>query len=514
MRCTSIAMRLLRLLPWFMPFGLNAQLLHNNGAVITINSLATVDVNGDLMNNGTGVIDNNGSMVISGNFVHNASNTCFAASHGTVVLDGAAQGIGGSDVAVFNNLVLTGTGPKTLMQHVEVGGAYAAPMGVLDLDDRTLDLNGYDLTVLNPLPTAITRTSGYVISERDPGNGYSFVRWNVGQNTGNYTMPFGNAATNDYLPFTAAITTPGVGTTGYIRMATYPTVTLASPNNRPLPTAVPSLVDVSGMENAPNVLDRWWVMESGNFTASPIATTTFAYRDGEWSTGTNTITESALQLERQMGVWNMFPTVTDIAANTLTATGIPLMTSSWTAAMLAAPLPVELLSFTGKRLNEREVQLDWSTATEQNNAGFEVWRMIEGEDDFTEVGWADGAGNSQQLINYLHPDNNRASKTSYYKLKQVDTDGQYEWSTLVAVEGAGFAAQLVAYPNPARDVITLIGLPENTTTITMHDASGRLVKQWSSTTMLTELGVLERGVYLLNALDADGGVFGVRVALE
>lgn len=181
---------------------------------------------------------------------------------------------------------------------------------------------------------------------------------------------------------------------------------------------------------------------------------------------------------------------------------------------LGQVLPVELLAFTAKRANDLEVQLDWTTATEHDNAGFEVWRMIEGEEDFTRVGWVNGAGNSLQLLTYASLDDNASAEISYYKLKQVDTGGQYEWSLAVAVEGAGHAAQFMAHPNPARDVITLRGLPENTTMIAMHDASGRLVKQWSSTAMLMELGELERGVYVLVASDPEGGGVSARVVLD
>lgn len=490
---------------WLLPMGAQAQLLTNNGAVISSTNGSAVIVNGSVLNQGaTGELDNNGTITISGDFTHNAPNTCFGTSQGEVSLNGAAQTIGGTSVAVFNYLELAGTGTKTLLQDVEVGGAYTAPAGGIFLNTQSLDLSAHQLTVRNADPTAITRSVGYIVSETDPLAGYSYVRWNIGTNTGAYNIPFGNVATSNYLPYTATITTPGVGATGYLRMATYPTATLASPNNRPLPTAVPSLVDVSGMENAPNVLDRWWVMETGNYSTAPMANMSFTYRDSEWSTGTNTIVESALQLERQMGVWTMFPTVTNIAANTMTASGIPLMTSSWTAAMLATPLPVELLSFTGKRVNEREVQLDWSTATELNNAGFEVWRMTEGEDDFTEVGWVDGAGSSQQLINYVYPDNNSASKTSYYKLRQVDHDGRSEWSNVVAVIGNGLGGGFLVHPNPAVREFFVQGDP-GWTAVELIDAEGRVVRKWSGGAPLDVSGV-PAAVYLLRISTVHGTV--------
>lgn len=499
---------------WLLPAGASAQLLTNNGAVISSTSGSIIAVNGGLLNQGaTGLLDNNGILILSGDFTHNAPNNCFGTSAGEVGLNGGAQSIGGTNIAVFNYLELAGTGIKTLLQDVEVGGAYASPAGGIFLNSQHLDLGTHQLTARNADPTAITRNTGFIVSETDPLAGYSFVRWNIGANTGSYTIPFGNAVTNAYLPFTGNITAAGTGATGYLRMATYPTITLASPNNRPLPTAVPSLVDVSGMENAPNVLDRWWVMESGNYATAPVANTTFTYRDSEWSTGTNTIVESALQLERQQGVWTMFPTVTNIGANTLTASSIPLTTSSWTAAMMGTPLPVELLSFTAERTSEREVMLHWTTATEHNNAGFQVWRMIEGEQGFTEVGWVDGAGDSQSLISYEQPDENATGKTSYYKLKQVDHDGQFAWSPIAAVEGTHVQADIVLYPNPARGEFFIQGDLGQWSGVHLIDASGRVVHQWSSHGRFGLEGI-PAGVYSVRAITTDGSAQVGRLVVQ
>lgn len=499
-----------------LPFGAQAQLLTNNGAVITSTFGSAVIVNGGVLNQGaTGILDNNGSLMITGDFTHNAPNSCFGASQGEVSLNGGAQTIGGNNVAVFNDLSLDGTGTKTLLQDVEVGGAHASPAGTLFLNGRTLDLGTHQLTIRNPAPSAINRTTGFIVSETDPNAGYSFVRWNIGDAPVNaYTIPFGNAATGEYLPFTATILAPGVGVSGYVRMATYPTITLANPNNRPLPTGMVNLIDVSGAENAPNVLDRWWIMESEGYTSAPVATTQFTYRDNEWSTGTNTIVESTLQLERRVNTWTMMSTVANTTANTLTTIGQPLITSTWTAAELGSPLPVELLSFTGERMNDREVMLRWSTATESNNAGFEVWRMLEGEETFAEVGWVDGVGNSQTLSSYELADDNASDRTSYYKLKQVDNNGVSEWSDVLSVAGTRHAAEIVAYPNPARDRLMLTGPLTDVERIDLVDAGGRAVRSWGRTMLLDGLDDLERGMYMVIASHIGGGSSIVRVILE
>lgn len=498
---------LIRILPWLLPFSAQAQLLTNNGAVITSTCGSAVMVNGGVLNQGaTGILDNNGSLMISGDFTHNAPNSCFGASQGEVSLNGAAQVIGGSNVAVFNHLSLDGTGMKTLLQDVEVGGNYANPSGALFLNARVLDLGTHQLIVRNAAPSAITRTTGFIVSETDPNAGYSFVRWNIGDASANtYVIPFGNAVTGEYLPFTATILAPGIGATGYVRMATYPTITLANPNNRPLPTGMASLIDVSGSENAPNVLDRWWVMESAGYATAPVATTQFTYRDNEWNTGTNTIVESTLQLERQMGAWTMMPTVINTATNTLTTIGQPLLTSSWTAAELGSPLPVELLSFTGERMNDREVMLRWSTASENNNAGFQLWRMIEGEEEFTEIAWVDGAGDSQSLLDYELIDDNATTKTSYYRLKQVDNDGQFEWSAVVAVAGVMSTADVRLYPNPCSEVLSFSGLPSDAQA-RIVDASGRTVMEPAMQAGVLDVSILVPGSYAFIATTTDGTI--------
>lgn len=176
-------------------------------------------------------------------------------------------------------------------------------------------------------------------------------------------------------------------------------------------------------------------------------------------------------------------------------------------------LPVELLSFTGERVSARDVDLAWSTATEHDNAGFEVWRMIEGEADFTEVGWVDGAGDAQQRTDYAFTDANDAERTSFYKLKQVDHDGQHTWTPVIAVAGAPAMPDLVIHPNPATDLVQVNGAPEGTR-FALLDAAGRMVRDWSFSPRIDQLGGLDRGCYTVVVARADGERSVVRVVLQ
>ncbi len=111
-------------------------------------------------------------------------------------------------------------------------------------------------------------------------------------------------------------------------------------------------------------------------------------------------------------------------------------------------VPVELTSFTAT-VNGKEIILNWSTATEINNMGFEIQRSTEGKEFFT-VGFISGHGTTTEQQNYKYADKNFENGKYYYRLKQVDYDGSYEYSDVVEAEFRAFSSYLLEqnYPNP------------------------------------------------------------------
>jgi hypothetical protein len=103
------------------------------------------------------------------------------------------------------------------------------------------------------------------------------------------------------------------------------------------------------------------------------------------------------------------------------------------------PLPVELISFQGRTIGEENL-LTWSTATEHNNDHFDVERSADGA-EFEWIGTMDGAGNSQQVINYELNDRQPLRGYNYYRLKQVDIDGTATYSNVVALFNRGPGAE-------------------------------------------------------------------------
>jgi hypothetical protein len=100
---------------------------------------------------------------------------------------------------------------------------------------------------------------------------------------------------------------------------------------------------------------------------------------------------------------------------------------------LAQHLPVELVYFEGSA-DSNGVNLIWGTATEVNNYGYNVERSIE-QINWDVIGFVPGNGNSNSPKDYVYTDSEiPANGIYYYRLMQIDTDGQYEYTDVVLVE--------------------------------------------------------------------------------
>jgi hypothetical protein len=112
-------------------------------------------------------------------------------------------------------------------------------------------------------------------------------------------------------------------------------------------------------------------------------------------------------------------------------------------------LPVELKSFTA-RIFENKVELNWSTATELNNHGFEIERSLDNT-SWSTIGFREGNGTVTEQQNYFFSDDisEISSPKLYYRLKQIDFDGSFEYSEVVKVEITPSKFSLEQnYPNP------------------------------------------------------------------
>ncbi|MGB5531177.1 MAG: T9SS type A sorting domain-containing protein, partial [Ignavibacteriaceae bacterium] len=156
-------------------------------------------------------------------------------------------------------------------------------------------------------------------------------------------------------------------------------------------------------------------------------------------------------------------------------------------------VPVELTSFTAIS-NGNDVTLNWSTATEVNNAGFEVQRL-EGESEFVTIGFIPGHGTTTEAKNYKFIDVNLSSGSYTYRLKQVDFDGTFAYSDEVNVDITSPAEfELVQnYPNPFNPSTTIkFVIPQSSeVSLKVYNALGQEVRS-----LINQF--LESGIHTIN----------------
>jgi hypothetical protein len=127
---------------------------------------------------------------------------------------------------------------------------------------------------------------------------------------------------------------------------------------------------------------------------------------------------------------------------------------------LSELVPVELNSFTALA-NGKEVTLSWSTATELNNQGFEVQRKF-GSNEFVTIGSVKGQGTTTSPNQYNYVDKLVEPGKYFYRLKQIDFGGKYEYSQTVEVNWSPFTTYKLEqnYPNPFNPKTTIgFGIP-------------------------------------------------------
>lgn len=115
-------------------------------------------------------------------------------------------------------------------------------------------------------------------------------------------------------------------------------------------------------------------------------------------------------------------------------------------------LPVEYLSFDGVNLG-KENHLNWLTASETNNAFYEIEKMHENQIQFSKIGQVEAAGTVTSTQQYQFVDAQPTAGINYYRLKQVDQDGSYSYSSVIAIESNVVIGQATIFPNPTKGIV-------------------------------------------------------------
>ncbi len=173
------------------------------------------------------------------------------------------------------------------------------------------------------------------------------------------------------------------------------------------------------------------------------------------------------------------------------------------------PLPVNLLALTAT-VNMADVLVAWSTASETNNAGFDVERSVDGK-RFEKIGFVKGSMNSNTMHSYHFKDEKAFARTNnsklYYRLKQVDLNGGVEYSKMVSVRLDKNQQSIAnAYPNPfvSEYMVSFTANQDGQSTIELMDIQGKKayaqtieVTKGMNTASVNNLEKLQSGIYFM-----------------
>ncbi len=172
------------------------------------------------------------------------------------------------------------------------------------------------------------------------------------------------------------------------------------------------------------------------------------------------------------------------------------------------PLPVELVSFSGS-VSSSNVYLEWATSTENNNYGFEIERKS-GNENFIKVAFVNGNGNTVNRMDYSFTDQNLTPGYYSYRLKQIDFDGNFEYSNVIniSVSVPGDFVLFQNYPNPFNpSTLIKYSVPKSSyVKLNLYDVIGNKIKTLDEGTKTAGLHQIE-----LSAGNLSSGIYFVRL---
>jgi hypothetical protein len=476
----------------------NSELLVSGSGNITIptfvNGLSVLNINRGVSD----VISLGGNMSINNMEFTNA----------TLNLNGFKLTVNG--VVISNTSSLTGT---TSGSELEIAGTSRTfQLGAGTFQNLTVNRNqgvqlSGDVTVNNVLTLSngslilgnfnCTLESGATINGT-PSASKMIIATGTGQlrkkftATGSFTFPVGDdVSTFEFSPVTLNFTS---GTFGSGALAGVNLSNVKHPSN------------VSGT----HFLNRYWTVSQTNITAFS-CNTSFTYVDAD----INGTESNLFGGKHSSSVWTNLGAV-NTTSNLITGTVTSF--SDFTAGETTA-LPVSWLNVSAEKQGKQDVVVKWSTANELDNDYFEI-QYAENGLDFKTAGFQKGAGTtlSQTAYDFLHSSAlANISGALFYRIKQVDYNGDFSYSNIVSVKAESMQ-EVVVYPVPLTSATT-VELPAATDVISVSltNAYGAVTvipqdnyKQYLKTINLSNLNSCAPGMYWLE-IRTVSGVFYAKV---
>lgn len=391
----------------------------NNGATLSISTGTIVQVNSDFTNKSGSNLVNNGTLNIKGNLTNDQ--TMNVASSGVLKLEGTvSQTVSGSAPYFAKDVVFNNASGITISKSLKADGEIKFQNGLIVASNSSepVVFSANATVSATNAPSDASHINGYVIKE----------------GTGAFVYPIGDDTR--YQPVGVNLTANGSG--------------LKAKYNATDAGAVP----LSGSLLSYNNQEYWDLTP----TTSAIGKVTIYWDDYKNPPITNI---SDLLVAHQTGGSWISEGATVIAGTTTLGSVTSNDVSTWSPFTLGSTtnvLPIILLTFRGESIKSAN-RLYWATSTEYNNKGFEVERSIDAK-SFEKIGFVASQGSSASIQQYTFTDAYSILEANivYYRLKQLDSDGHFTYSVVIAIAQNTTKQSLSIYPNPSNGIFNVIGI--------------------------------------------------------
>jgi arylsulfatase A-like enzyme len=183
------------------------------------------------------------------------------------------------------------------------------------------------------------------------------------------------------------------------------------------------------------------------------------------------------------------------------------LAGGWISALPNTTLPATFINFNGF-VENKSAFLTWSVTNEINSRGFEVEKSVDGR-SFELIDFVMSNGNSSQANTYSYRDNKILSGSNYYRIKQVDKDASFKYSSTIKLNYANFNWNILGNPSKNNSWVQIQLDKESKVDIRVFDLSGHLVQR-------IDKGYLKQGTYSIPILEvaAPSGMYIVKLSVN
>jgi len=435
------------------------------------------------------------SVVLDGDII--LSSDLFSASGSDIVITGSAATTITSNGYKFKNIAVNNSYGVTLSDDLDVLGNFTLTSGVVTTGSKFVIVRGTGAS-------ALTGGSGTAFI-------YGYLKRYIAANTETYAFPIGQGTTEtDYFPIDLINNNLNLaGSDDYVQAKVRAIIEGGDNIDK-------NLVATHGSTPIINIYEAAiWNFEPSN---------TDPFESGSYGVGLGIVNISGMTdntftpVKRPSGSTNYadfnthwqtttIPDAGEVGRTVAGGLAIRLGYSSFSdhgAGGGSGPLPVKLIDFTAD-LNDGNVYVAWTVASQTNNDYFNVQRSIDGY-DWENIATIVGAGTVNQTMKYNHVDREPYVGISYYRLKQTDYDGNFETFDPVAVSLAVEIVGLLISPNPVRNAITISTegtVYNDLNIIRIYDSKGNVVLHNNLLGQLENyelyVGELASGVYIVRS---------------